>query len=129
VIDRTAFQAWIDGYERAWRSPGTGGLGELFTEDARYLHSPYAEPVAGLGAIARIWEAERDGPDEVFTMAAEIVAVEGDTGVARVVVRYGEPVDQEYTDLWVVTFAADGRCSSFEEWPFWPGQPWTNAPD
>ncbi len=57
-------------------------------------------------------------------MAAEIVAVERDTGVARILVRYGEPVTQEYLDLWVVRFAADGRCSSFEEWPFWPDQPW-----
>jgi ketosteroid isomerase-like protein len=129
MIDRSAFQVWIDGYERAWRSPGTAMLRELFTEDARYYRSPYADPVEGIEAIARMWEAERDGPDEVFTMAAEIVAVERDTGVGRVLVRYGDPVHQEYRDLWVVRFAEDGRCSSFEEWPFWPGQPWTNAPD
>jgi len=28
-----------------------------------------------------------------------------------------------WRDLWVLRFAADGRCSSFEEWPFAPGQP------
>jgi hypothetical protein len=43
--------------------------------------------------------------------------------VVRLDVRYGEPVRQEYRDLWVLTFAADGRCRSFEEWPFWPGKP------
>lgn len=124
MIDRPAFADWIDRYERAWRSPGTAGLVELFTEDASYRHSPFAQPLNGLDAIAADWEDERDGADEVFSMVAEIVAVEGGTGVARLLVRYGEPVTQEYLDLWVVRFAADGRCSSFEEWPFWPDQPW-----
>ncbi|MGH3908448.1 MAG: nuclear transport factor 2 family protein [Pseudonocardiaceae bacterium] len=124
MIDRAEFAAWIDGYERVWRSPGTAGLLELFAEDATYRHSPFAQPINGLDAIAVDWEDEREGADEVFTMAAEIVAVERDTGVARILVRYGEPVTQEYLDLWVVRFAADGRCSSFEEWPFWPDQPW-----
>ena len=63
-----------------------------------------------------MWETEREGPDEVFQMTREIVAVEGDTAVARLEVRYGDPVDQEYRDLWIMRFAEDGRCRSFEEW-------------
>ncbi|MEK8104631.1 hypothetical protein NKG94_04515 [Micromonospora sp. M12] len=58
----------------------------------------------------------------MFQLTTEIVAVEGDTAVSRQEVRYGDPVDQEYRDLWVMRFADDGRCRSFEEWPFWPGQ-------
>lgn len=125
MVDRAAFEAWIAGYERAWRAEGTAVLRELFTEDASYQHSPFAQPVVGLAEIAADWEDEREGPDEAFTMAASVVAVDGDTGVARVLVRYGDPVAQEYLDLWVVRFAADGRCSAFEEWPFWPDQPWS----
>lgn len=125
MVDRVGFAAWIERYERAWRTAGTAHLRELFTEDASYLHAPYEDPVVGLPGIERDWEAERDGPDEVFTMTASIVAVEGDTGVARVLVRYGDPVRQEYQDLWLVRFAPNGRCSSFEEWPYWPNQAWT----
>lgn len=124
MVDRTAFEAWIAAYELAWRTEGTAGLRELFTENASYLHSPYEQPVAGLADIAADWEAERDGPGEAFTMDASVVAVDGDTAVARVLVRYGDPVTQEYLDLWLVRFAADGRCAAFEEWPFWPDQPW-----
>jgi len=116
---------WIDGYERAWRAAGTEVLGTLFSEGAVYHHSPYAEPVVGLAPIATMWDEERSGPDEVFTMTREVVAVEGDTGVARIVVRYGDPVEQEYTDLWVVRIDADGRCRDFEEWPYWPTQSWS----
>jgi hypothetical protein len=43
--------------------------------------------------------------------------------VARVEVWYGDPVRQEYRDLWIMRFAGDGRCRSFEEWPYWPQQP------
>ena len=114
---------WVAAYERAWRAPGTGALAGIFTEDAVYRQGPYQEPVTGLPAIAVMWEAERDGPAEVFQMTSEVIAADGDTAVIRAEVRYGEPVHQEYRDLWVVRFAADGRCAWFEEWPFWPGQP------
>jgi hypothetical protein len=94
-------------------------LTELFASDATYSAGPYEERHRGLDAIRRLWEAERAGPDEDFTMRSEIVAVEGDTGVARVHVVYADP-PQEYLDLWIVRVDADGRCVSFEEWPFWP---------
>ncbi len=122
-MDRGEVAAWLSGYERAWRAPGTSALARLFTENAGYRQDPYAEPVTGLAAIAAMWEAEREGPDEVFEMASEVIAADGDTAVARAEVWYGRPVRQEYRDLWVMRFAADGRCAWFEEWPFWPDQP------
>lgn len=122
-MDEDRLRAWVAAYERAWRTPGTDGLGELFTEDATYQQAPYMEPLRGLAAIAVMWEAERAGADEVFRMTGEPVAVDGDTGVLRVEVFYGDPVEQEYRDLWIARFADDGRCRAFEEWPFWPETP------
>ena len=87
------------GYEAAWRAPGTDTLTGIFTDDASYRHSPYAAPVAGLDAIRRMWDEERAGPDEVFTLATEILAVDGPTAVVRAEVRYGDPVTQEFRDL------------------------------
>ena len=72
-----------------------------------------------------MWDAEREGPDEVFTLETEVVAVEADTGVVRALVLYGDPLRQEYRDLWVIQFDRDGLCTSFEEWPFWPDKPWS----
>jgi mannose-6-phosphate isomerase-like protein (cupin superfamily) len=112
--------AWVDGYQRSWRTPGTDGLRDLFTDDAEYLVSPYDVPVVGLAAIREMWDEDREGPDEVFMMTAEVVACQGPTGVARVQVRYGDPLVQEFLNLWVVRFAVDGRVERFEEWPFWP---------
>jgi SnoaL-like domain len=120
MMDRAHVEAWIEGYERAWRTAGTGPLAELFTEDASYRMSPYEEPVVGLAAIGALWERERVGPEEGFEMSHEIVAVDGGTAVVRLEVRY--EAGAEYRDLWLIRFAADGRCREFEEWPYWPGQ-------
>ena len=117
--------AWLAEYERAWRTPGTAAIEILFAQDATYLTAPFDPPITGTDEIAEMWERERDGPEEQFTMASEIVAVEGDTAVARVEVRYAAPPATHYRDLWVIRFDASGRCRAFEEWPFWPDQPRT----
>jgi ketosteroid isomerase-like protein len=119
-MTREQAEAWIAAYERAWRAPGTEALGELFTPDATYLQGPYDEPVVGLPAIGRMWEAEREGPDEAFRMTSDVIAVDGATAVARLEVHYGDPVWQQWRDLWVIRFADDGRCAAFEEWPVSP---------
>jgi hypothetical protein len=120
MASRADIERWLDAYERAWREPGTDTLGDLFTPDARYRMSPYEASALGLAEIGKLWESERQGPDEAFEMSASVVAVEGDTGVARVEVRYG--TGAEYRDLWVISLDPDGRCREFEEWPFFPGQ-------
>ena len=128
-MDRGRLTEWLAGYERAWRTPGSDALGDLFTEEATYSTAPYENPHRGLDAIGRMWEAERSGPDEDFSMSSEVVAVEGDTGVARIEVRYGSPEEkgerdhrrrEEYRDLWIVRLNEAGLCFHFEEWPFWP---------
>jgi ketosteroid isomerase-like protein len=113
---------WVKRYEAAWRAPGTEALREVFAPGAAYRQSPFHESIVGLDAIGAMWERERDGPHEDFTLAAEVVAETGDTAVVRVAVRYSGPPVREYRDLWVVRFGSDGLCVDFEEWPFFPGQ-------
>src|SRR5262245_49235018 len=115
MATRADADAWIDAYERAWRTAGTEPLGEIFGADARYRMSPYEEPVRGLDEIGSLWEREREGPDEEFEMRHEVVAVEDETAVVRVEVEYGRGTS--YRDLWIIRFDPDGRCSEFEEWP------------
>ncbi len=108
VTDRVTVGRWLADYEAAWRAPGTDGLAEIFTDDAAYL---------------------RDGPEEVFTLATSILAVDGATAVVRAEVRYGDPLRQAYLDLWVIRLRDDGRSSWFEEWPYWPGRPYSVRDD
>ena len=113
VMDRSAVEHWVDRYERLWRSPGTDRLADLFLATATYLPSPWARPLEGLEEIAEFWEAEREGPDEGFSMASDVV---------RVSVDYADPAAGSWRDLWVLRFHPDGRCAAFEEWPFAPAQ-------
>jgi hypothetical protein len=116
-VTRDDLGEWIEAYERAWRTPGTEELRALFADDASYRTAPYLEPYRGLAAIQQLWERERDGPDERFTLEWEIVAVEAGTGVVRTEVRYEEP-RREFRNLWIVRFDDGGRCADFEEWFF-----------
>ena len=116
-------RSWVASYERAWRSAGTTTLPGLFTEDVSYSMSPWAPAIEGMAALEELWEAERDGPEESFEMAFEVVAVDGDTAVVRVEVDYAKAGAGRWRDLWVLRFGTDGRCSHFEEWPFAPEQP------
>jgi ketosteroid isomerase-like protein len=129
MTERADVSRWLAGYETAWRTPGTEDLARLFTEDATYLQSPYEPPVTGLDAIGRMWEKEREGPGEVFTLATDILAVDGPVAVVRAEVSYGDPPTQEYRDLWVIRFAGDGLCTWFEEWPYWPEKPFAEPED
>jgi SnoaL-like domain len=114
---------WMARYERAWRTAGTEPLAALFAADASYRAAPFAQPIVGHDAIARFWEAERDSAAEVFALEWQPIALDGDVAVARVEVRYAGPPERLYRDLWVIVLNLDGRCRSFEEWPFWPEQP------
>jgi hypothetical protein len=125
-MDRSEVAQWVSRYERAWRSPGTELLEELFSSDARYLVSPWAPAVVGQAAIAEMWDREREGPDEPFEMTSEVVALDGWTAVVRVAVDYHRSTPSRWRDLWVLQFEHRGgmtRCTRFEEWPFSPGQP------
>jgi uncharacterized protein (TIGR02246 family) len=119
-MEHAQLSRWLNQYERAWRTPDTDTLADLFTEDASYSTAPYENPHRGLEAIGRMWEAERISADEEFEMSSEILAVDGDTGVVRIEVHYGAPKGREYRDLWVVRLNDAGLCFHFEEWPFWP---------
>jgi ketosteroid isomerase-like protein len=123
-MDRSEVMAWVAEYERAWRAQDADAVGRLFADDASYLRSPYDDPpLQGLAAIRDFW-----ADDTPFSMTASPVAVEGASAVVRVEVRYGGERPQEYRDLWVLDFGADGRAVRFEEWAYWPEKPYTQAP-
>lgn len=115
-------QAWIDKYVSAWRSPGTAKLADLFTDDITYSPSPWKKPLHGLEEIKPFWEQARSGPEEVFDLGSEIVAIEGQTAVVRIAVEYANDKPSQWRDLWIIKLDDTGRCSSFEEWPFYPEQ-------
>jgi hypothetical protein len=120
-MTRDEVMRWVAAYERAWRDANLDAVEVLFTDDARYRPSPYDDAAVGHEAIKAIWTDD----EEVFSMDASPVAVEGRSAVVRLEVRYGDPVHQEYRDLWLLRFGPDGRVEDFEEWAYWPGKPYS----
>lgn len=125
-MDADQVMRWVDGYVDSWRAEDLDGVERLFTEDARYRRSPYEKSEIGHAAIKSFWLADAG---ETFTVKAEPVALDGQVAVVRLEVHYGEPVQQEYRDLWLLQFADDGRVRDFEEWAYWPGKPYTASED
>lgn len=115
--DRAA--AWVAAYEQAWRTAGTVAVAELFADEATYSTGPFQPQLSGLEEIAVFWDADRDGPDEPFTITSEHVTAGGDVAVVRTEVHYERP-PRRYRNLWVIRFGADGRAVAFEEWPIAP---------
>ena len=121
-MTRDDVMEWVTRYELAWRERDVDAVAVLFGDEARYRRSPYEPDDIGHAAIRAFW---LEDDDVVFRMAAVPVAVEENTAVVRVEVWYGEPVTQEYRDLWLLSFGSDGRVDEFEEWAYWPGKPYT----
>lgn len=118
-MDHDEVMRWVARYEDAWRGRDLDAVEDLFSDEAHYRQSPYAAPRVGHTGIKAFW---LDDDDDVFVMRASPVAVDGRDAVVRLEVRYGDPVRQEYRDLWVLRFGDDGRVEDFEEWAYWPGR-------
>jgi uncharacterized protein (TIGR02246 family) len=117
-VDEQAVAAWLDGYSRAWKTYDPEQIGELFSEDAVYFDNPFDEPVRGREAIVASW---LEDPDEEGTYEGRYrpVLVAGDVAVARGYSRYLDTngtLAEEYDNLFLLRFDADGRCATYREW-------------
>ena len=117
-MDERAVAAWLDGYSQAWGTYDPTQIGVLFSEDAEYHYDPFHEPVRGREAIVADWLKDRD---EAGTYEGRYrpVLVAGDQAVARGYSRYFDTngaVRDEYDNLFLLRFDADGRCAEYREW-------------
>ena len=108
---------WVDGYRKAWLSNDEADIRALFTDDAVYEYRPNDEKaLRGLDAIVAGWLESADGPDDT-TWEWEPIAEEGDVATIKGLTVYQDAESRaEYDNLWVITFAPDGRASHFTEW-------------
>lgn len=121
-MDRTAVEAWIDAYRRAWSSDDPAEIAALFTEDVSYSPFPWprdGRAWRGRDLVVRKW-IERGDSKATWRFEHEILAVDGDTAVIEGWTYYGPtdetPYEDAYANIWVVRFADDGRARSFAEW-------------
>jgi hypothetical protein len=104
-------QRWLDAYVEAWRT--YDGIGELFSAGATYRYHPYDEPLRGREAIVASWLDDRDDPGSWEATYAPLL-VDGERAVITGESRYVE--GNVFSNLWVLRFDGEGRCSDFVEW-------------
>lgn len=111
-------QAWLNRYVAAWRSNDPAQIGDLFSDDARYRYYAWGEWTQGREAIVASWLEDPDQPGS-WEAHYEPWLVAGDRAVAIGTSRYAASADQPERVFWncyLLTFAADGRCSEFTEY-------------
>ena len=106
-------QGWLDAYVAAWRSYDRDAIAELFSADASYAYHPYDEPLRGRDAIVANWLDEPDDPGS-WEASYSPLMLDGDRAVATGESRYAD--GEVFSNLWVLRFDDDGRCSEFVEW-------------
>jgi SnoaL-like protein len=106
-------QAWLDAYVAAWRSYDRDAIGALFSEEATYAYYPYSEPERGRDAIIASWLDDRDAPGSWEAAYAPLMIV-GDRAIATGETSYAN--GRRFSNLFVMRFDSDGRCSDFVEW-------------
>ena len=112
-VTREQVQAWLDAYVDAWRTYEASTIGALFSADATYAYHPHDEPERGREAIVASWLSE---PDEARSWEARYapLLVDGDRAVATGETVYAD--GRRFSNLFVLRFDGDGRCSEFVEW-------------
>jgi hypothetical protein len=106
-------QAWCDAYVEAWRSYEPSAIGDLFSAEATHAYHPYDEPLRGREAIVSSWLGDRDEPGSWEASYAPLL-IEGDRAIVTGETSYTN--GRRFSNLWVLAFDGDGRCSDFVEW-------------
>ena len=113
-----AVNAWLEAYGQAWEAKDPDAAAALFSSDARYYETPYAEPFEGPTAVRDYWAqvtADQTGID--FTH--ELVGVTGATAVARWSATFSlisNGASVELNGVFLLSFDAAGRCTELCEW-------------
>lgn len=118
-MDKHQFQAWLEGYVDAWKTYDEAKIGALFADDVEYRYHPLSEPVLGREAVVKDWLESKDGAG-TYDAHYDVLAIDGDTYVANGHTDYfdgaGGPLRDQYFNVYVCRFNADGECTSFTEY-------------
>jgi ketosteroid isomerase-like protein len=117
-MDRDHIERWLTSYRRAWRSDNPADIKALFTEEATYSPYPFAGAWHGVDQIVEGWIGHHDS-EKIWTFEHEILAIDGDTAIIHGETHYDaspEEPESDFSNIWLVRFAEDGRAREFREW-------------
>ncbi len=119
MISHESVALWLRNYVDAWKSYNPDAIRALFSEDARYYHSPYSEAIEGREAIIANWLNDRDKAG-TYTGDYRLMASNGNLVVVNGRSSYfeddGKTLRREYDNIFVLEFNETGHCTLFKEW-------------
>ena len=118
AIDNDTLTRWLEAYGRAWETRDADLVATLFTGDASYQETPYAEPFRGRDGVHAYWSrVTADQRDIAFSF--EIIATAGMTGIAQWSSKFRSVSGDSRVELngvFVLEFASAGEVRSLREW-------------
>jgi ketosteroid isomerase-like protein len=118
LVDSEDLARWLAAYGSAWEGKDAALVATLFTEDATYQETPYAEPFRGRAEISNYW-ASVTADQENIEFDFAVLSVGGNTGVAEWSARFRSisgDVPVELNGVFVLEFADADQVSSLREW-------------
>ena len=112
------FSRWLEGYRQAMVDLDAEAAGELFSAEAVYVESPFAEPIHGRSDIVKYWRMVAEVMRDV-EFRSEVLATTDDVGVARVndaLTRVASGRRSRYDGIFYARFDNELRCAEFREW-------------
>ena len=116
-LSTASLESWLARYEQAWEQRDPAQAAALFTENAPYHEMPFDAPKTGRARIRDYW-ATVTADQRNIAFKAQVVAVNGQTGVARWSVSLtlaASGARVELDGVFILKF--DGNlCSELREW-------------
>ena len=117
-MDPADVENWLSRYGRAWEERDSEAAAALFTENATYRETPFAEPLRGREAVREYW-ADVTRSQEDIRFGSESLAVTGQRAIALWRSTFSRIVGGERVQLdgvFVLRFSDDGLCCELREW-------------
>ncbi|HUQ52385.1 MAG TPA: nuclear transport factor 2 family protein [Gammaproteobacteria bacterium] len=117
-LTTASLAAWLGRYEQAWEQRDPAQAAALFTDNAPYHEMPFDAPKAGRAGIRDYW-ATVTADQRNIDFKSEVVAVNGQTGVARwsaSLTSASSGARVELDGVFILQFDRNGLCSELREW-------------
>ena len=111
-------ETWLAAYGQAWESRDPQAAAALFSEDASYHETPFAEPAEGQDGVREYW-AEATGNHRDVRFSFEIVSFSASRGIARWWAEYTRAtsgVRARLDGIFLLDFDDNGLCRTLREW-------------
>ena len=110
-------ETWLHRYGQAWEARDPSAVVALFTADAEYFETPFAQPMRGTEGIRTYW-ANATGKQKDVRFGFEVLACTGDRGIARWSADFSRTsgVTIRLDGVFVLEFSEDGFCRTLREW-------------